>query len=142
VSRGETAGQPGDGALRRVRAWFRTSPASVPAVRRWARLQVKQVLDGDRLDVFLLLLSEVVTNAVRHTRGARVEVELTMDGTVVAAVYDDSPDQPRPRRAGPDDTGGRGLALVDRLADGWGSERLKNGNRVWFRLAADPALGG
>jgi anti-sigma regulatory factor (Ser/Thr protein kinase) len=105
-------------------------------VRRWARRQVQPVLQGDRLDVFLLLLSELVTNAVRHTRGARVEVELSMDGTVMASVYDDSPDRPRLRRAGPDDTSGRGLALVERLSDRWGSERLAQGNRVWFQVSA------
>ena len=135
MGRGELAEEAGDGALRRVRAWFRTSPASVPVVRRWARRQVQQVLEGDRLDVFLLLLSELVTNAVRHTRGPRVEVELTLDGIVVAAVYDDSPDKPSPRRAGPDDTGGRGLALVERLSDRWGIERLAHGNRVWFQVS-------
>ena len=136
MGRSEAEEEPADGALRRVRAWFRTSPASVPAVRHWASRQVRQVLDGDRLDVFLLLLTELVTNAVRHTRGARVQVELLVDGTVVAAVYDDSPEEPRPRRAAPDDTSGRGLALVERLADRWGTDRLRNGNRVWFQVSA------
>jgi PAS domain S-box-containing protein len=90
-----------------------------------------------------LLLSEVVTNSVRHggcgpaewialdvelsTHGLRVEV--SDQGAGFAAR--------RPVRPDPDDEEGRGLYLVDRLADRWGV--AEGGRRVWFELDRDPA---
>jgi anti-sigma regulatory factor (Ser/Thr protein kinase) len=92
-------------------------------------------LEPERLSLLLLLLSEVVSNAVRHAGGERLRVEVTVDGVVEASVYDGSPDLPVPRPAGPADVGGRGLLLMEALADRWGSETLSQGKRVWFQIA-------
>ncbi|MBF8190643.1 ATP-binding protein [Nonomuraea sp. K274] len=90
----------------------------------------------------LLLLSEVVTNAIAHSDSGRtpdgkVTVQITrMDATVQAEVTDagSSTTTPAVRTPTLDDDGGRGLWLVDLLADEWGSQHDETGGTVWFRL--------
>jgi hypothetical protein len=112
---------------------------SVPAARRL----VAQLLTAWAADAFsadaMLLVSELVTNVVRHVSGPealRVEVALSEPGLRVAVV-DSSPVPPVPRPPGP--RGGHGILLVDALADRWGSELHGTGKRVWFELASRPA---
>jgi anti-sigma regulatory factor (Ser/Thr protein kinase) len=87
----------------------------------------------------VLLVSELVTNALLHARSAPT-VELTRDGDRVrVAVCDDSPVAPRRRQYATDAATGRGIALVDHLATEWGSERVGDGKCVWFELQTDGA---
>lgn len=98
------------------------------------------VLDGDHrtdpqsLDRVLLLTSEVVTNAILH---ARTPLRLTarLDaGEVVVRVYDSVRSLPR-RRAYQTDAGtGRGMHLIEALADEWGVEETSAGKCVWFAV--------
>jgi anti-sigma regulatory factor (Ser/Thr protein kinase) len=112
---------------------------SVPAARR----VVGQLLDawaasGFRDDA-TLLVSELVTNVVRHVAGKaamRVEVQLSEPGLRVAVV-DRSPARPTVRGRGAD--GGHGIWLVSAVADRWGSEEHGGGKRVWFELEPDRA---
>jgi anti-sigma regulatory factor (Ser/Thr protein kinase) len=97
----------------------------------------------DLRDDLLLLLTEVVTNSVRHSGasdGDRIEIELRERADAVHVVVTD-PGQgfDPPRRPEPDHstTGGLGLVLVDRLARTWGTERTKRGWTVWFELGHD-----
>lgn len=83
-----------------------------------------------------LLLTEVMTNAVRHA-GTPFDVTLLMDGdTVRCEVRDASPVMPRAGRPGPQEPGGRGLLLVAALSTAWGVERRATGKCVWFELPA------
>ena len=87
-------------------------------------------------EVGLLLVSELATNAVRHARTEfAVEVRPTTTGVRVA-VTDDNPGRPRAPVVlpGPDAEGGRGLAIVGRLADRWGVEGDPPGKTVWFEV--------
>lgn len=94
----------------------------------------------------LLLATEVVTNAVRHT-GARPagDVEIAVDpkpGCVRVAVHDPGPgfarDTTPAPQPGPDpDASGWGLYLVETLAERWGVERQPDGTVVWFEFAVD-----
>ncbi|GJF30028.1 hypothetical protein KNE206_27280 [Kitasatospora sp. NE20-6] len=86
------------------------------------------------VDTTELLVSELVTNALRHGRG-EIRVRLLHDRTVVCEVWDDGYAQPRQRRAQETDEGGRGLQLVSLLAERWGSRRTPKGKIVWFELA-------
>ncbi|GAA2258917.1 MULTISPECIES: SpoIIE family protein phosphatase [Kitasatospora] len=86
------------------------------------------------VDTTELLVSELVTNALRHGRG-EIRLRLLRDRTVVCEVWDDGYAQPRQRRAQETDEGGRGLQLVSLLAERWGSRRTPNGKIVWFELA-------
>ncbi|MHC3467986.1 ATP-binding protein [Streptomyces sp. 7R007] len=88
----------------------------------------------------VLLVSELATNAVRHTLSARFlcGIGLVADGCLRLEVHDhDHTGRELPRcEAGPDDEGGRGLLLVEHLADAWGVDRsnLTGGNAVWATL--------
>ncbi|WP_079125622.1 ATP-binding protein [Streptomyces lushanensis] len=85
-----------------------------------------------------LLLSELVTNALRHGSPPGREIAVTLrrgDGLLRVEVEDAGDLLPRPRDPGPDDECGRGLALVAALADDWGvAPRGGPGKRVWLTL--------
>lgn len=94
-----------------------------------ARLGLEEMSD----DV-ALVVSEMVTNAVRHAEPP-VDLEIEVgDGEVVVAVRDGSPDRPVSREAGADAEGGRGMLLVDLLADDHGVRPEPPGKTVWARL--------
>ncbi|GAB2984167.1 ATP-binding protein [Streptomyces pseudoechinosporeus] len=94
-------------------------------------------------DTAELLTSELVSNAVKHSDGP-VTVRLhTRAGVVRIGVMDDHPELPGPLPCTPDEDFGRGLYLVDALADSWGRYPITDRSRtpgwkvVWFELAAD-----
>jgi anti-sigma regulatory factor (Ser/Thr protein kinase) len=90
----------------------------------------------------VLLVSELVTNALLHARSAPT-VEVTRDDhRFRIAVCDDSPVAPRRRQYATDAATGRGIALVEELSTDWGSERVGDGKRVWFELPIDGARHG
>jgi anti-sigma regulatory factor (Ser/Thr protein kinase) len=81
-----------------------------------------------------LLVSELATNAVIHA-GAPFAVSVRADGsTVRISIRDWSTMRPRLRDAGPAALSGRGLRLVDALADGWGVDADPDGKTVWAEL--------
>jgi anti-sigma regulatory factor (Ser/Thr protein kinase) len=94
-------------------------------------------IDPDALDDIRLLVSELVTNSVRHSGAERELVRLSVTGgdrTVRVEVTDAGRGfEPRARTAAADEVGGWGLHLVDRLADSWGVE-IGRRTRVWFEL--------
>ncbi|MGW1956102.1 SpoIIE family protein phosphatase [Streptomyces sp. NPDC001920] len=81
-----------------------------------------------------LLVSEVLTNAVQHAEGP-VVLHLRRTATELAVeVSDLSPHLPQPRLADQDEESGRGLILVDTLADNWGVRPDERGKTTWFAL--------
>lgn len=114
-------------------------PASVARIRRFAVSAVADHgLDAFE-DVVRLLVSEVATNALVHGTGDVVVRVLPVGAGVRVEVLDGSPQMPRPRAAGPDAEGGRGLGLVAMLAASWGAYREGAGKVVWFELDDRPA---
>jgi anti-sigma regulatory factor (Ser/Thr protein kinase) len=96
----------------------------------------------ERIGDAVLLVSELVTNALLHARSAP-RVELTRhQAHVRVAVADDSTTVPRRRRYANDAVTGRGIALVETLASRWGSERDGAGKRVWFEIDTDDTRDG
>jgi anti-sigma regulatory factor (Ser/Thr protein kinase) len=85
-------------------------------------------------DVTELVISELVTNAVRHARGP-IRLCLTCDrGRLLGAVCDGDPHPPAVGANQVDDEGGRGLALVEAVTHRWGTHSTSTGKRVWFSL--------
>ena len=99
-----------------------------------ARTRVCDAIGGD-IDTLRLLVSEVVTNAVRHGDSSRpLELRASWDSEVRVEVSDRGAGfTPEPRSGPPDEPGGFGLFLVGQLADRWGVERDR-GTTVWFVL--------
>ncbi|MEW2575644.1 ATP-binding protein [Streptomyces syringium] len=128
----------------------RADPAEVGRARRWARSRLAGTgigVDEPLAETLILLISELVTNAVVHTGcpavlrmlfpGAGGSAEAAAGvcpGTVRVEVADISARPPRRRCAEGDDTGGRGLELVDGLADRWGWQPEGAGKRIWCEV--------
>jgi serine phosphatase RsbU (regulator of sigma subunit)/anti-sigma regulatory factor (Ser/Thr protein kinase) len=81
-----------------------------------------------------LLVSELVTNAVRHSHSRPVDLRLVRGDTLLCEVDDDDHDLPTLVNARPGDEFGRGLRVVSTLAREWGTSRTKAGKTVWFEL--------
>ncbi|MGW6565408.1 SpoIIE family protein phosphatase [Streptomyces sp. NPDC054975] len=121
-------------------------PRSVGRARELARAQLT-AWDLDALvDTVELLVSELVTNALRYGEG-EIRLRMLRDRTLVCEVWDAGLVQPRRRRARDTDEGGRGLQLVGLLSAAWGSRRTPRGKTVWFELplpdgdgAAEPTV--
>ncbi|GFE14586.1 hypothetical protein Sgleb_26330 [Streptomyces glebosus] len=107
---------------------------SVARARELARDQLMDWGLQDLVDTTELLVSELVTNALRHGHG-EIRLRLLLDRSLVCEVWDADLAQPRRRRARDTDEGGRGLQLVGLLSEGWGSRRTPRGKTVWFELA-------
>jgi anti-sigma regulatory factor (Ser/Thr protein kinase) len=102
---------------------------------RSAVLEALPQLDADRQDTVRLLISELVTNALRHSDcGQPVELHASWNSCVRVEVVDHGEGfTPIPRTKPLDEPGGYGLFLVGSLADRWGVE-TEDGTMVWFEL--------
>ncbi|MFI9615717.1 SpoIIE family protein phosphatase [Streptomyces sp. NPDC052023] len=108
-------------------------PRSVGRAREYARAQLLGWGLEPLVDTTELLVSELVTNALRYGEG-EIRLRLLLDRTLVCEVWDSGLVQPRRRRARDTDEGGRGLQLVGLLSAAWGSRRTHRGKTVWFEL--------
>ena len=95
-------------------------PRSVGRAREHARDQLVAWDLEPLVDTTELLVSELVTNALRYGEG-EIRLRLLLDRTLVCEVWDAGLVQPRRRRARDTDEGGRGLQLVGLLSAAWGS---------------------
>ncbi|MFF2521736.1 SpoIIE family protein phosphatase [Streptomyces liangshanensis] len=121
-----------------VAYWFLEPEDAAPGrARRLARRALARWDLEELSDSVELLISEVVTNAVRYAERP-VTLRLLRTDVLRCEVGDDSPQLPRQRRARDTDEGGRGLFLVNRLARRWGATRLSTGKVVWFEIATGP----
>ncbi|WP_371482413.1 ATP-binding protein [Kitasatospora sp. NBC_00315] len=111
---------------------------AVGAVRHRLRGALEQWGVPELADTAELLTSEVVTNALVHTtHGAVFDAVLTADLRLRIEVQDGTPRLPGRRRepAAEFATSGRGLFLVEALADDWGVQLRGDGKVTWFELA-------
>ena len=119
-------------------------PPQPPSVAE-ARAQVRRLLtENDRDDLVetaVLLVSEVVTNALLHA-GTDIDVAATLDDAGLRVeIGDGSPHLPSRRRYAATAGTGRGLLMLESLVDDWGVTRHSKGKTVWFRISGpDNAL--
>ncbi|MFJ8472062.1 ATP-binding protein [Kitasatospora sp. NPDC094011] len=144
-----------------VQLAVQADPAEVGRARRWVRSRLlNHGVDPDApmAETVVLVVSELVTNAVVHT-GCPAVLRLCLPvaedcdragapGPLRVEVADSSRTAPAPRHAGPDEdaTNGRGLELVELLCERWGWYPDGSGKRVWCEIGsgagpADPLAG-
>ena len=101
---------------------------------RRARRQVRELVPAERVDDATLLVSELITNAVKYGPEEQIRLIVADDGARTRFTVHDLGLGPLPSMRAEDDPapGGHGLRLVDNLADRWGVER--GSTRVWFEL--------
>ncbi|MFE6758064.1 SpoIIE family protein phosphatase [Streptomyces sp. NPDC057684] len=105
-------------------------PAAVGQVRTAATNQLAAWGLEDLTFVTELVLSELVTNAIRYTTGP-ISLRLLLDRQLICEVFDSSSTAPHLRYAETTDEGGRGLFLVAQLADRWGVRYTPAGKIIW-----------
>jgi anti-sigma regulatory factor (Ser/Thr protein kinase) len=112
-------------------------PESARCARRLARtvLESHWSLSGQHVDDVVLLVSELVGNAVRHTGALVFGLRMMRRrGWVRVEVRDPSRGLPCLLPVHSLDTSGRGLFLVDTLSDRWGVDLLPRGKTTWFEM--------
>ena len=112
-------------------------PGAVAEARRWAAGVTRGLLDPDQAQSLRLIVSELVTNALRHgSEGERIDLAVTPKPEFLCVqVTDDGPGiAPRPRALETDEEGGFGLFFVEQLTRRWGVTRENRRTRVWFEL--------
>ncbi|WP_203186470.1 SpoIIE family protein phosphatase [Streptomyces pratensis] len=116
----------------RYGAWELPYDKTAPATAR--RLTSKRLadwhLEGDTGDATELIVSELVTNAVRYGRPP-VELRLILDRGLTCEIRDGSTTAPYMKYAGAVDEGGRGLFIISQLASLWGTRYAAEGKTVW-----------
>ena len=133
-------GRTGTTVTYEASAAFPGDPHAPGRARAWALARIREGLHGADdmlLDDAALVLSELVTNALR-AGGTSVTVQLQLwPGRLRVAVTDSAPGRPHLRHPGLRETSGRGLQVVATLADDWGVTELDpaGGKQVWAELA-------
>ncbi len=125
---------------REARLRLQPEAAEIPEVRRLLR----RLLASWRLEPLLedgdveLLATETATNAVRHAGTTATVIVRYLGDRVRVEVGDGSTALPQVRTAALEETGGRGLSLVETLSSRWGVTRTVGGKRVWFEVSTKP----
>ncbi|HEV2637793.1 MAG TPA: PAS domain S-box protein [Actinocrinis sp.] len=122
-------------SLARASVELASEPGAVRVGRQFVVSRLQEWGCAALSDTARLLVSEVLTNAVRHGIGPinlrlrRNDRDLTIEVTDRATIV------PHPRQAEEEDESGRGLLLVEALTDHWGTRPTEDGKSVWFSLA-------
>ncbi|MFI2758890.1 ATP-binding protein [Streptomyces echinatus] len=120
---------------------FPAVTASITAARHWVRDGVEVFGGPLRRDRMIqtaeLLVSELITNAIRHGSGPPL-IRLTWNGRWLRIAVSDSSDRwPRKRATPNTEPGGFGMQLLERLARRWGVTPCHPGKTVWAELSLD-----
>jgi anti-sigma regulatory factor (Ser/Thr protein kinase) len=120
---------------------FPCTPESVPAARRFVR-EILAGQDAATVGTAELMACELVTNCVRHAH-TDFEVRVTLDGNIRVEVTDTGGGEPQVQSPPAQALSGRGLRIVQGLAEDWGVSPAPGGKTVWFTLAyQQPPSGG
>lgn len=134
-----TATKSGRALAAKASGGFRLRIGGGPRAAGRARNELERLrseLDGPVIESIRLLVTELVTNSVRHAGAAAVElaVGVSRDRVRVEIANPGMPFEPHLGEAGRESTSGWGLFLVDRLSDKWGVIDESSHQRVWFEL--------
>jgi len=110
---------------------------STTAARRFAEQTLRGWgIDGEAFETTRLLVSELVANAMTHAATTAQMVLDLSDRRLRVEVRDKAGGRPRRRDPNFDEPTGRGLMIVEELADRWGVDDEPPGKSVWFELQA------
>jgi anti-sigma regulatory factor (Ser/Thr protein kinase) len=128
-------------------AWPRVSclelgplPTAVGCAREHARAVLLEWDLGALADDAATLVSELMTNAMKASRALKVPKPIALrllanHQQLIIEVWDQNPNDPRPRAADADSEGGRGLAVIEAYSNRWGYRRVSaNLKVVWCEL--------
>ncbi|MGP4049149.1 SpoIIE family protein phosphatase [Streptomyces sp. 2A115] len=107
-----------------------SDPAAVSDVRKRTSLQLGEWGLDELAFTTELVVSELVTNAIRHASGP-IRLRLIMSRTLVCEVWDASPTAPHLRHPKTTDEGGRGLFLISQFTQRWGTRYTQDGKVIW-----------
>jgi anti-sigma regulatory factor (Ser/Thr protein kinase) len=125
----------------RIVSWnLPADPAIVAEARAAAARQLAAWGLQDLTDSTELLVSELVTNAIRHAQPP-IQLRLTQDSVLSCEVSDGSSTSPHLRRADRYDEGGRGLMLVAQFAERWGTRHTRSGKTIWAEQSLPRSAG-
>ncbi|MFE7550006.1 SpoIIE family protein phosphatase [Streptomyces gardneri] len=141
--------RPAGPAVEAPRRTLMTIAQAEPERIAEAREQLRQLLhdwtDEDQLDSAVLMVSEMVTNVLVHTDGDALLIAEVACGErsrrLRVEVSDQSDELPHKRHPGEMASSGRGLLLMEMLADAWGFAPQGEGKSIWFELNEPPAAG-
>jgi serine/threonine-protein kinase RsbW len=128
-----------------IHRWCRNFPGAKNQIREARRFVTSYLADRPEADTAELIVSELATNAIRHSRsglpGGRFGVSLHAGATLlILAVHDDGgPSTPHLCQAEADNQSGRGLYLVETLTKRWGIHGDEAGRTVWTLIPLAPA---
>ncbi|KIE28618.1 PAS/PAC sensor protein [Streptomyces sp. MUSC 125] len=124
-----------------VAEWYLDSdPREAARARRLVREQLLKWHLPQAMDSAELLVSEAVTNAVRHAAGSRIGLRVVRTDALLFEVTDGEPALPSLINADPLDESGRGLNVISRLATEWGATAIGHRKTVWFEQAVSAGL--
>jgi anti-sigma regulatory factor (Ser/Thr protein kinase) len=112
---------------------FPPDSAAVRDVRRFVADALAGLPD-EQVEVIVLAASELAANCVRHA-GTDFTVTVDRNNEDVRVTMDDAGEgEPAVQHPGPQTPSGRGLLIVEQLADAWGTSQTGDRNRVWFSM--------
>ncbi|MGK5531780.1 SpoIIE family protein phosphatase [Streptomyces sp. URMC 129] len=115
----------------RVSVWdLPTDPAAISGIRGAVGRKLAEWHLDDMAFVTELILTELISNALRHSSGP-LRARLLRDRALICEVADGSSTSPHLRNAATTDEGGRGLFLVAQYADRWGTRYMPDGKVIW-----------
>ena len=124
----------------RIVSWdLPAEPAVVAGARAQAARQLAAWGLGEATDTTEQIVSELLTNAILHAKPP-IELRLILDGALTCEVSDGSKAGPHLRCADPYDEDGRGLLLVARLTERWGTRRTRTGKTIWAQQPLPPGV--
>ncbi|MFG2652833.1 SpoIIE family protein phosphatase [Streptomyces sp. NPDC048436] len=125
-------------ARRAVLTVAQAEPERIAGARRHVRDLLHDWADADQVDSAVLMVSEMITNVLVHTDGDALLVAEVIGEPgarrLRAEVADGSDDLPHKRHPGELASSGRGLVLMELLADEWGVDPRGEGKCIWFEL--------
>ena len=130
-----TVGSPAHPPTAELRTALRNDPAEVYRARHLVGKSLDRWGVRDEDGVAVLLVSELVTNALRYGTQPMRMIARRSDGALRVEIHDSrTGEAPRVAQASPDSPNGRGMMIVDALASRWGWSEFGGSKNVWFEL--------